>query len=90
MYLQQEVTMKHLNTLDWITLILAIIGGLNWGLVGFFGFNLVSAILGDMTIASRVVYAAVGLSALYWAVISPSLIKRPAHYVEHRAVPQAR
>ena len=42
-----------------------IIGGLNWGLVGFFKFDLVAAIFGDMAAVSRVVYALVGLSALY-------------------------
>lgn len=51
--------------MDWIAMILLIIGGLNWGLVGFFKFDLVAAIFGDMTAVSRVIYALVGLSALY-------------------------
>jgi uncharacterized protein len=41
------------------------VGALNWGLVGFFDFNLVNAILGSMPTLERVVYALVGLSALY-------------------------
>ena len=48
-----------------IAFILLIIGGLNWGLVGFFGFDLVAAIFGDMSMFSRVVYSLVGLSAIY-------------------------
>ncbi len=54
--------MKPLNL---ITLILTIVGGLNWGLIGIAGFNLVAAIFGEGTAASRLVYALVGLSALY-------------------------
>ncbi|MEK9158051.1 MAG: DUF378 domain-containing protein [Patescibacteria group bacterium] len=44
---------------------LVIIGGLVWGLVGFFDYNLVSMIFGDMSTISRVIYDLVGLSALY-------------------------
>lgn len=54
--------MKVIGT---IALILLIIGGLNWGLVGFFNFDLVKTIFGDMSIISRIVYALVGISALY-------------------------
>lgn len=67
--------MGKLNALDWIALILVIIGALNWGLVGFFSFDLVEAIFGDMTALSRVVYALVGLAAIYIAIISPRLAK---------------
>ena len=49
-----------------LILILLIIGGINWGLVGFFNYNLVSAIFGgNLGIISRIIYAVVGLSALY-------------------------
>lgn len=58
--------MKKLNTLGSIALILVIIGGLNWGLVGFFGFDLVSALFGQ-TLLANIVYDLVGLSALYIA-----------------------
>ena len=54
--------MYHLSN---IALWLAIIGGLNWGLVGAFNFNLVSLIFGDMSILSRIVYILVGLSAVW-------------------------
>jgi uncharacterized membrane protein YuzA (DUF378 family) len=53
------------NALDWIVLILVIIGGINWGLIGFFNYNLVDAVFGAMSAASRVIYAIVGLAALY-------------------------
>jgi hypothetical protein len=53
------------NTLDWIALVLTIIGGINWGLVGFFKWNLVDKLFGVGAVVSRVVYALVGLSALY-------------------------
>jgi len=55
--------MKH-SAMDWLALILVIVGGVNWGLVGFFDFNLVDAIFGMGTIA-RIIYALVGLSALW-------------------------
>lgn len=51
--------------LDNILLVLAIIGCINWGLVGFFQFNLVSLLFGDMTWFTRIIYAIVGLSGLY-------------------------
>jgi uncharacterized membrane protein YuzA (DUF378 family) len=47
-----------------ITLLLLIVGGLNWGLVGLLDFDLVAAIFGDMSLLSRIVYALVGASAL--------------------------
>ena len=47
-----------------ITLLLLIVGGLNWGLVGLFGFDLVAALFGEMSVLGRVVYALVGASAL--------------------------
>lgn len=52
-----------------IAMILVVVGGLNWGLVGAFDFNLVSAILGEGSIAN-IVYILVGLSAVLVAVNS--------------------
>lgn len=57
--------MKKMNAWSWIAVILVIIGGLNWGLIGFFNFNLVDSIFGAMSAISRIIYALVGLSALY-------------------------
>ena len=52
--------------MDKIALVLSIIGGINWGLVGFFRFDLVAYLFGGQTAsASRVVYALVGLAALW-------------------------
>lgn len=57
--------MKKMNALDYIAMILLIIGGLNWGLVGFFDYNLVDSIFGDGSTLSHVIYAIVGIAALY-------------------------
>jgi len=57
--------MRLANT---ITLVLLIVGGLNWGLVGLFGFDLVAAIFGEMSALSRIVYTLVRASAL-WQLI---------------------
>lgn len=57
-----------MKALDTIFAVLLVIGGLNWGLVGLFSFDLVKTILGDMTFLSRVVYILVGVSALYQAI----------------------
>ncbi len=54
-----------MSALDWVAVILVIVGGLNWGLVGFFKFDLVAAIFGDMSTLSRIIYDLVGLAALY-------------------------
>ncbi|MBU3896096.1 DUF378 domain-containing protein [Patescibacteria group bacterium] len=50
------------KSLGVIALTLVIIGALNWGLVGFFNYDLVAAIFGEMSAISRVVYVVVGLS----------------------------
>ena len=57
-----------MRAINLITLVLVIVGGLNWGLVGAFNFNLVAAIFGEMSALSRIVYVLVGLSAL-WQII---------------------
>jgi len=57
--------MRVINT---ITLILLIVGGLNWGLVGLANFDLVAALFGEMSPLSRLVYLLVGLSAL-WQIV---------------------
>ena len=56
---------RRFNAVDWISMILLIVGGLNWGLVGLFDFNLVAALFGEGSALSRLVYVLVGLSALY-------------------------
>jgi len=56
-----------MKVLDIIVTILLVIGALNWGLVGFFEYNLVGAIFGEATAFTRAIYAAVGLCGLYEA-----------------------
>jgi hypothetical protein len=53
------------NWLDYTLLALVIIGAVNWGLIGFFRFDLVAFIFGDMTWLSRIIYAIVGIGGLY-------------------------
>lgn len=54
-----------MGILGWIAFILVVVGGLNWGLIGFFEFNLVETIFGAGSVLTSVVYDLVGLSALY-------------------------
>ncbi|PIR59297.1 MAG: DUF378 domain-containing protein [Candidatus Pacebacteria bacterium CG10_big_fil_rev_8_21_14_0_10_56_10] len=61
-----------MNPLDWVTLVLVVIGGINWGLVGLIGLDLVATIFGAMSFITRVVYILVGLSAIYTIVRSAS------------------
>ena len=57
-----------MKKLDVIAAVLLVIGGLNWGVVGLTGSDLVGALLGNLSPASRAVYLLVGLAALYQAV----------------------
>lgn len=61
--------------MDLLTFILVIIGGLNWGLVGLFKFNLVEAIFGTGMVAT-VIYVLVGLAALWMLFVKFSGKKR--------------
>ena len=54
-----------MRVLDIVVTVLLLIGALNWGLVGFFEYNLVAAIFGEAAGISRLIYAFVGLAALY-------------------------
>jgi hypothetical protein len=58
--------MKVLNA---VALVLVIVGGLNWGLVGLFDFNLVSAIFGIDSWFTNLIYILVGLAAIYAFVL---------------------
>lgn len=55
----------RMTAVDWIAMTLLIVGGLNWGLVGLFSFDLVATVFGVMSPVSRVIYILVGLSAAY-------------------------
>lgn len=56
-----------MKAVDTLVALLLVIGGLNWGLVGIFNFDLVATIFGSMSALSRLVYAVVGLGAIYQA-----------------------
>lgn len=55
---------RKCGVLGWICLILIIIGGINWGLVGIFGFNLVAFLFGSWPIIERIIYILVGIAAI--------------------------
>jgi uncharacterized membrane protein YuzA (DUF378 family) len=63
--------MAKLKGLDFVALVLIVIGGINWGLVGLLKLDLVAVIFGELSILSRIVYLLVGLAAVYAAVRSP-------------------
>lgn len=67
---------RSLGAIDWIALALVIVGGLNWGLVGLFAFDLVAAIFGPMSVLSRIVYVLVGLGAVWTIVLAARLGNR--------------
>ncbi|SHJ60644.1 hypothetical protein SAMN02745248_00544 [Hathewaya proteolytica DSM 3090] len=54
-----------MKVIDTIALLLVIIGAINWGLIGFFDYDLVSSIFGYMSIISRIIFSAVGICGLY-------------------------
>lgn len=62
---KRKVKEEKMKVIDKIALVLIIIGAINWGLIGFFNFNLVAVIFGEMTWISRVIYALVGISGLW-------------------------
>lgn len=57
-----------MNWMDWVAMALLVIGGLNWGLVGLFDYNIVAKVFGDMTVLTRGIYDLVGLAAVYMIV----------------------
>lgn len=58
-------TPSRMNALDWTAMVLMIVGGINWGLIGLFNFNLVGTLFGELSALSRIVYTLVGISAVY-------------------------
>jgi len=65
-----------MKTVDIIAFVLLVIGGLNWGLVGFFNYNLVSAIFAGAPVVARFIYALVGLAALWDIIFYSSMRQR--------------
>lgn len=62
--------MVKMNPLAWVATVLAIIGGLNWGLVGLFNFNLVHVLFGTVEWLERLIYVVVGIAAVYLAILA--------------------
>lgn len=56
-----------MKILKYTAYVLVLLGALNWGLVGLFGYNLVASIFGDMTIMARIIYSLVGIGAVVTA-----------------------
>ena len=54
-----------MKAIDYIVLVLVIIGAINWGLVGFFGLDLVAFLFGSMSVLSSIIYAVIGICGLY-------------------------
>ena len=54
-----------MKVIDYIALVLVIIGAINWGLIGLFGFDLVATLFGTMSVISRIVYTLVGIAGLW-------------------------
>ena len=63
----------NLNALDWLSLSLMVVGGINWGLIGALDLDLVAILLGPGTMASRIVYMLVGLGAVYGVILMARL-----------------
>jgi len=60
--------MKELNTLEFISLCLALLGGINWGLVGGLNFDLIQFLAGNYPLVVRSLYMAVGIASAYYAI----------------------
>jgi hypothetical protein len=72
------------KTIDVVAYSLLLIGALNWGLVGLFGFDLVAGLFGSMTMLSRIIYSLVGLAAVYDLVSLPYIMRRWEIHIHHR------
>ena len=60
------------SVIDWIAIVLVIIGAINWGLVGLLDLDVVNAIFGSITWLATVIYVLVGLSGLWMIKIAAS------------------
>lgn len=71
----------RLNFLDIVAYLLVVIGGINWGLVGFFDYNLVAEIFGVDSAITNIIYGAVGVAAVYmlFTFMKVNRAERPGH-----------
>ena len=65
-----------MSTLQKICLCITIIGGINWGLVGLFDYNLVDSLFGEGSVIAKVIYVLVGISALFAITTVVKLAKK--------------
>jgi uncharacterized membrane protein YuzA (DUF378 family) len=75
-----------MSAIQRIALLLTIIGAINWGLIGFFGFNLVAAIFGDDSALTRIIYGLVGIAGL----LNLGLLFKPSAEVSREPRPEIR
>jgi uncharacterized protein len=68
--------MKKLSVLDWIALVLVIIGAIYWGLIGLFNFDLLATIFGKMSLISRIIYDFIGLAGIYMIFAVGMFVKK--------------
>ena len=68
--------MHKLSGLNWIAIILLIIGGLNWGLIGLFDFDLLSVLFGENSAFTRVLHTLIGLSGVYTIFVMNKLARK--------------
>lgn len=66
----------EMSAIDWIAMALLIVGGINWGLVGLFNLDLVATLFGEQSLISRIIYLAVGISALYSLYLSSKMAQK--------------
>ncbi len=65
-----------MKKIDVLAAVLVVVGALNWGLVGLFGFDLVATLLGDATSGARLVYTLVGLAGIFQAASWKAIQRR--------------
>ena len=67
---------NYMKSIDLVAATFLFIGGINWGLIGLFGFNMVAWLFGEMSTFSRVIYVLVGISAFYDAAMWKAIQRR--------------
>lgn len=61
--------MKKISVVEWITLVLIVIGAINWGLIGLFNYNIVETIFQTGSLITRTIYLLIGLAGVYELII---------------------
>jgi uncharacterized membrane protein YuzA (DUF378 family) len=80
---KEKLRRYYMSTLQKIALVIVIIGALNWGLLGLFGFNLVSFLFdGYSTVISRIIYAIVGVAGII-SIAALATTDRREHVTHH-------